>query len=160
MCEANGVTLREMELADVSKVVEIENVSFTTPWSSYAFSCEVLDNNFAVYFVVTPDQDRDKVIGYGGMWIILDEAHITNIAIAPPYRGRRYGEILMLKLIEKAILRGAERITLEVRKSNKSAQTLYERLGFKEAGLRKGYYVDNNEDAVIMWKSLREGILE
>ncbi|MDK2822707.1 MAG: [ribosomal protein S18]-alanine N-acetyltransferase [Clostridia bacterium] len=153
---SSKVLLRKMELGDVPQVVEIEKLSFPTPWSPYAFSCEILDNNFAYYLVVIPKDDQDKIIGYGGMWVILDEAHITNIAIAPEHRGKRLGEILLQNLMEMALKKGAERITLEVRVSNTSARKLYERLGFKAAGLRKGYYVDANEDAVIMWKDLRE----
>lgn len=152
--EVSKVSLRKMVLGDVNQVVEIEKKSFPTPWSPYAFSCEILDNNFAHYLVVTPAEDESQVIGYGGMWVILDEAHITNIAIAPSYRGKGYGEILLLKLMELAIEKGAERITLEVRVSNESAKRLYHRLGFKEVGLRKGYYVDTKEDAIIMWKTL------
>jgi len=154
MPELTGVQLRKMELGDVGQVVEIEKQSFPTPWSAYAFTCEILDNNFANYFVLTLENDRDKVIGYGGMWIILDEAHITNIAIAPAYRGKRLGELLLNHMMVSALEKGAERITLEVRVSNAVAQKLYTRLGFVAAGLRKGYYADTKEDAIIMWKDL------
>ncbi|KJS88870.1 MAG: hypothetical protein JM58_00155 [Peptococcaceae bacterium BICA1-8] len=155
MSEITGISLRKMELGDVSQVVEIENRSFPTPWSAYAFTCEILDNDFAYYFVITAEDDRDCVIGYGGMWIILDEAHITNIAIIPQYRGKRFGEVLLTNLMGLALAKGADRITLEVRVSNTSAKKLYSRLGFEAAGLRKGYYVDTKEDAIIMWKELR-----
>jgi len=156
MSEVTGFRLRKMELGDVGQVVEIEKLSFPTPWSAYAFTCEVLDNNFAYYFVLTLE-DSEAVIGYGGMWIILDEAHITNIAVAPPYRGKRLGEYLLKNMMLTALAKGADRITLEVRVSNTSAQKLYNRLGFEAAGLRKGYYVDTKEDAIIMWKDLLKG---
>lgn len=153
MPEAVGIKLRKMELGDVKQVVEIEQLSFPTPWSTYAFTCEILDNDFANYFVLTLESD-ENIIGYGGMWIILDEAHITNIAITPAYRGQRLGELLLRHMMNAARAKGVERITLEVRVSNASAQKLYERLGFKSAGVRKGYYIDNKEDAIIMWKEI------
>ncbi|NLT96265.1 MAG: ribosomal protein S18-alanine N-acetyltransferase [Clostridia bacterium] len=143
-----------MELRDVKQVSEIEKKSFPSPWSAYAFVCELLDNAFANYFVLTQADDDNTVIGYGGMWIILDEAHITNIAITPEYRGQRLGEILLNHMMTEAKAKGAVKMTLEVRVSNISAQKLYKRLGFLEAGIRKGYYLDNNEDAIIMWKEL------
>lgn len=151
------VIIRKMELKDINKVCEIENVSFPTPWSPYAFSCEVLDNNFANYLVITLEENPEKIIGYGGMWVILDEAHITNIAIAPEYRGQRLGQLLLLELMKIALQKGAENITLEVRVSNTGAQKLYKRLGFEKAGIRKGYYLDTKEDALIMWKNLLKG---
>lgn len=153
MPETIGIKLRKMELGDVEKVVGIEKLSFPTPWSTYAFTCEILDNDFANYFVLTLESD-ENIIGYGGMWIILDEAHITNIAITPAHRGQRLGELLLRHMMNAAKAKGVERITLEVRVSNTSAQKLYERLGFKSAGIRKGYYIDNKEDAIIMWKEL------
>lgn len=149
-----GVTLRKMELSDIPQVVEIEKQSFPTPWSAFAFTCEILDNNFANYYVITAEQDENMILGYGGMWVIIDEAHVTNIAIMPSYRGKRLGELLLRQLILAALAKGGEKITLEVRVSNKPAQKLYERLGFAPGGLRKGYYLDNNEDALIMWKDL------
>jgi ribosomal-protein-alanine N-acetyltransferase len=154
MSEAIGVCLRKMELRDVKQVTEIEKLSFPSPWSAYAFTCEILDNAFANYYVLNWENDDNKVIGYGGMWIILDEAHITNIAISPEYRGKRLGEILLSHLIAAARVKGVVRMTLEVRESNLSAQKLYKRLGFEPAGIRKGYYIDNKEDAIIMWKEL------
>ena len=157
MSEITGIALRKMELGDVGQIVEIENRSFPTPWSAYAFTWEILDNDFAHYFVITAEDDRDCILGYGGMWIILDEAHITNIAIIPEFRGKRFGEILLIHLMGIALTKGAERITLEVRVSNTNAKKLYNRLGFEAAGVRKGYYVDTKEDAIIMWKELRPG---
>ena len=102
----NQVNLRKMEITDIIKVAEIEKASFPTPWSSYAFTCELLDNQFAHYIVMTLKDEPEKIIGYGGMWVIIDEAHVTNIAISPEYRGRRLGEILLLKMMEVAIDKG------------------------------------------------------
>ncbi|MGI6224769.1 MAG: ribosomal protein S18-alanine N-acetyltransferase [Peptococcales bacterium] len=158
MPELTGFRLRKMELGDIDQVVEIENVSFPTPWSTFAFTCELLDNNFANYLVLTLDNDQNTIIGYGGMWIILDEAHVTNIAIAPSYRGKRLGEYLLREMMVRALAKGAEKMTLEVRVSNTNAQKLYKRLGFKATGLRKGYYLDNDEDAIIMWVDLFESV--
>ena len=89
-----------------------------------------------------------------GLWFILDEGHITNVAIAPNYRGQKWGEFLMRSVILKMMNKGMERMTLEVRASNKAAQSLYTRLGFASAGVRKGYYADTGEDALIMWLEL------
>ncbi|AKX94999.1 ribosomal protein S18-alanine N-acetyltransferase [Neomoorella thermoacetica] len=134
-------------------VLAIERVSFPTPWTRHSFQNEIYNNDFAYYYVAL---DGQKVIGYAGMWIILDEAHITNVAVHPDYRGRRLGEVLLRVLMQEAVYLGADRMTLEVRVSNHSAQRLYERLGFVRAGVRRGYYNDNREDAIIMWKHLFE----
>ncbi|MDN5344785.1 MAG: [ribosomal protein S18]-alanine N-acetyltransferase [Clostridia bacterium] len=130
-------------------VLAIERVSFPTPWTRHSFLNEIYNNNFAYYYVALAGR---QVVGYTGMWIILDEAHITNVAVHPDYRGRRVGEILLNVLVQEAMYLGADRMTLEVRVSNLPAQRLYERLGFYRAGVRRGYYNDNREDAIIMWK--------
>jgi [ribosomal protein S18]-alanine N-acetyltransferase len=91
------------------------------------------------------------VVGYGGLWLMVDEAHVTSVAVRPEFRGRGLGQLLMLALFEVALQRSARWVTLEVRMSNKGAQALYKKLGFREAGVRPRYYTDNNEDAVIMW---------
>lgn len=144
-----AVTFEEMRLEHLDQVLEIEKASFPTPWSRDAFNGEILQNDFAHYIVAVYDS---AVIGYGGMWIILDEAHITNVAVRPDLRGRSIGKFLMLEIIRQAVVRGANSMTLEVRPSNSAARKLYHGLGFIERGLRKRYYSDNNEDAIIMWK--------
>lgn len=143
------VTFKEMSVEDLDQVLEIEKVSFPTPWSRDAFKGELMQNDFAHYIVAVYN---NTVIGYGGMWIILDEAHITNVAVRPDLRGKSIGKALMLEIIRQAVLRGANSMTLEVRPSNKAARRLYHVLGFKERGVRKRYYSDTNEDAIIMWK--------
>jgi ribosomal-protein-alanine N-acetyltransferase len=95
-----------------------------------------------------------EVVGYGGMWLIVDEAHVTNIAVSALYRGRKLGERLLIELQKTASFMGAVRMTLEVRVSNLIAQRLYGKLGFYPVGTRRGYYSDNNEDALIMWAEL------
>jgi len=143
------VTFEKMRLEHLNQVVRIEEVSFPSPWSRYAFSCELVQNKFAYYIVAVADE---RVVGYGGMWQILDEAHITNVAVHPDYRMNNIGRALMLEMIKRAILMGISRMTLEVRPSNAAARRLYDTLGFIERGLRKRYYTDTNEDAIIMWK--------
>lgn len=142
---------RSMQLSDVPIVCEIEQESFPTPWTEGAFVNELTNNHFAHYVMMELD---GVVAGYGGMWLILEEAHVTNVAVRPPFRGRGLGERLMAELMNKAAFLGALRMTLEVRVSNKIAQRLYEKMGFYAAGVRRKYYTDNNEDAVIMWVDL------
>ncbi|ABO51390.1 [SSU ribosomal protein S18P]-alanine acetyltransferase [Desulforamulus reducens MI-1] len=140
--------LAEMTVEHIPGVLQIEQVSFPTPWSQQSFTYEITQNNFAVYLVAI---QQEKVIAYAGMWLVLDEAHITNIAVHPDYRGKKIGKALLLEMMRQAVLRGAMRMTLEVRPSNYTARQLYEKVGFKEKGLRKKYYTDTNEDAIIMW---------
>ncbi|MBD8070696.1 ribosomal protein S18-alanine N-acetyltransferase [Bacillus sp. PS06] len=147
------VTFRLMTVEDIDDVLLIENASFATPWSREAFYNELMNNHFAHYIVML---EQDKVIGYCGMWIIVDEAHITNIAILPEYRGRKLGEALMVKVKMSAMSLGATRMTLEVRVSNHVAQSLYRKHGFVAGGIRKNYYTDNQEDAIVMWVNLYE----
>lgn len=140
--------IRKMTLDDLDRIMEIEHESFSLPWSRDAFVAELTQNHFANYLVAL---HNDEVVGYAGVWVILDEGHVTNIAIHPSARGKKLGKKLMLELMATAIARGVERMTLEVRVSNVVAQRLYEKLGFISHGIRKGYYTDNNEDAIIMW---------
>jgi [ribosomal protein S18]-alanine N-acetyltransferase len=148
---AEQIRIVPMEFSHLDEILNIEEKSFATPWSRYAFTCELMDNDFARYFVLIHDE---LVIGYMGLWVILDEAHITNVAIHPDYRNRRLGEVLIREVVWRCQGMGVLRMTLEVRVSNLSAQSLYTRLGFVSAGVRKGYYTDNQEDAIIMWKEL------
>ncbi|HZK18530.1 MAG TPA: ribosomal protein S18-alanine N-acetyltransferase [Clostridia bacterium] len=143
------VSFSDMELEHIPEVRDIEEASYTAPWSESAFTYEVLHNHVADYIVAL---FGNQVIGYAGMWTILDEAHITNIAVAPDWRSRGVGFMLVKELMRRAVSIGLKKMTLEVRPSNKYAISLYKKLGFKEYGLRKRYYVDNNEDAIIMWK--------
>lgn len=145
---------RVMEIEDIEQVLKIEKKSFPIPWSEYAFYCEILENPLADYLVLVDQKESNRILGYAGMWIILDEAHITNIAIDPEHRGQRWGEFLLFSLIDFALKKGVLALTLEVRISNLSALKLYERVGFKKEGLRRAYYEDNNEDAFIMWKRI------
>jgi len=146
--ERAEVYIRPMQLADIPAVLDIERRSFPTPWSENAFRTELTRNDMAHYIVVCSGA---AIIGYAGMWLVLNEAHITNIAIAPSYRGRGVGSRLLMALMERARRAGINEMTLEVRVSNQAAQILYGRYGFLPKGLRRGYYTDTNEDAIVMW---------
>ncbi len=137
-----------MLIEDLDQIQEIESLSFTIPWSREAFVQELTANRFAHYITV---RDNSRVAAYGGMWLILNEAHITNLAVHPEYRRKGIGKILIRGMIEYGISRKIDSFTLEVRASNHIALKLYEDLGFVKAGIRKGYYSDINEDAIIMW---------
>jgi ribosomal-protein-alanine N-acetyltransferase len=147
--EAEGLVVRDMYLTDLESVLRIERGSFPTPWSRSAFQTELVDNTFAVYLVL---DFHGRVVAYGGMWLILDEAHVTNVAVDPEFRGHGFGEQMMEGLIDRARAQGARRMTLEVRRSNTVAQNLYQKLGFVQLGVRRGYYTDTHEDAFIMWR--------
>lgn len=144
---------RPMRVDDIETICEIEKEAFPTPWTAGAFHNELTNNHFAQYLVM---EMEGTIAGYAGMWLIMDEAHITNIAVRTPYRGRKLGERLLTELRRKAWSKGAKRMTLEVRVTNRIAQNLYEKMGFRSVGVRKGYYTDNNEDALIMWADIPE----
>ncbi|MPM73692.1 Ribosomal-protein-alanine acetyltransferase [bioreactor metagenome] len=148
----SDLCIRLMEEEDIEAVLTVEHQSFTMPWSREAFENEVCDNDLAYYLVLV---NEGRIIGYGGMWVILDEAHITNVAVLPDYRRQGMGQRLLSAMIDQAKAKGAYSMTLEVRVSNIAAKKLYESFGFKESGLRRGYYTDNNEDALIMWRESR-----
>lgn len=144
---------RPMRVDDIETICEIEKEAFPTPWTPGAFHNELTNNHFAYYLVM---EVAGAIAGYAGMWLIMDEAHITNIAVRLPFRGRKLGERLLAELGRRAWGKGAKRMTLEVRVTNRVAQNLYEKMGFRSVGVRKGYYTDNNEDALIMWADIPE----
>jgi [ribosomal protein S18]-alanine N-acetyltransferase len=135
---------------DESNIIEVENISklsFPIPWSLDSLKKE-LENKYAQYIVI---KLGCEVVGFGGMWIIFDEAHITNIAVHPNYRNHGLGDVLVENLLHICKQRGLVGITLEVRRSNTVAISLYEKHGFIIEGIRKNYYEDNKEDALVMW---------
>jgi ribosomal-protein-alanine N-acetyltransferase len=136
-----------MTLQDVDQVHEIEKQSFAIPWSRDAFIQEVTENRCARYLVARQD---GVAVAYAGMWLVLDEAHVTNIAVRKDQRGAGFGEKVARALMQLAADSGIRYMTLEVRRSNLVAQGLYKKLGFVEVGFRKRYYADNNEDALVM----------
>jgi ribosomal-protein-alanine N-acetyltransferase len=146
--EEAPLSIEPMTDMDVKAVLLIEQQSFSTQWPSNAFYQEMHDNKLAHYFV---GRVGGRVVAYGGIWVILEDSHITTIAVDPAFRGRKYGEVMLLRLLDEAIARGASWMTLEVRESNTVAQTLYRKYGFTTVSTRKGYYSDNNENALVMW---------
>jgi ribosomal-protein-alanine N-acetyltransferase len=136
-----------MRLADLPEVHAIEQASFTTPWPPQAYRSELESNRLATYLV---GRVGDTVVGYAGMWLMVDEAHITTFAIHPAWRRQRIGERLLLALLDLAVDRRAREATLEVRLSNLAARRLYEKYGFRPVGLRPNYYSDDREDALVM----------
>jgi len=164
--------VQRMTLDDIPSVAAIEDLTFSLPWSATAFRYEIVNNRASEYCVLRytpwriaqqprrlvrhlrrvvdrPGLDR-SIVGYGGQWVIIDEAHISTIAVAEAWRGRGLGELLLASMIERAATRGAELVTLEVRVGNAVAMGLYEKYGFEIVGRRKRYYGDNGEDAHIM----------
>ena len=142
------IVIEDMRIEDIPAVQAVENASFPVPWPANAFRHELTQNKNAHYIVA---REGDHIVGYAGLWLSLDEAHITTFAVLPEHRRRKIGERMLLSLFERAQHLGAEWLTLEVRASNLAAQRLYEKYGFRPAGVRRRYYSDNNEDAIIMW---------
>lgn len=143
------VEIVSMGLEHIDGVMIVENLSFSIPWSREAFIEEVTSNKFAMYVVALAD---GNVVGYAGLWKVCDEGHITNIAVHSEFRENGVGSRLIESLLDIARKEGITRMTLEVRRGNIPAQGLYKKYGFESAGVRKGYYADNGEDAIIMWK--------
>jgi len=142
-----SLLVEPMRMADVADVLEIERLSFSSPWPAYAFEQELTANRLAHYLVARLD---DRVVGFGGIWLMVDEAHITTFGVHPDHRRQGIGRLLLLRLAEMAIELGSVRMTLEVRISNTAAQVLYRSFGFRVAGRRVAYYSDDGEDALVM----------
>ena len=160
-----------MTPADIPEVAALERTVFTLPWSRYAFEHEVQHNPMA-HFLILRKRDTGTImqkcasrpvqkaasnpssspalLGYGGFWLIIDEAHICTLAVHPDWRGKGLGELLLMHLIEHASQLNAAVLTLEVRATNLVAQRLYGKYGFRKVGRRSGYYMDTGEDAIIM----------
>ena len=145
-----------MSVAELGDVLRIESLSFASSWPQNAFSNEIRDNKLAHYFVGRLD---GIVVAYGGIWVILEDSHVTTIAVHPEQRGKRFGEEMLVHLLDQAIALGASWVTLEVRESNDVAQKLYRKYGFTVVSTRRGYYSDNNENALVMWAGNLKGPL-
>jgi ribosomal-protein-alanine N-acetyltransferase len=141
------VVIEPMGLDDLAAVQAIEHASFNAPWPPHAYRSELESNRLAHYLVA---RAGDEIAAYGGMWLMVDEAHITTFAVHPGWRRQRIGERLLLAFLDVAIDRNAHEATLEVRLSNLAARKLYEKYGFRPVGLRPRYYTDDQEDALIM----------
>ncbi|HWP31301.1 MAG TPA: ribosomal protein S18-alanine N-acetyltransferase [Fimbriimonadales bacterium] len=144
---ALSVRIEPMQVSHLPRVHEIEEKTNPTPWSLRSFRSE-LDNPQASYFVVIA---KDEIVGFAGYWRVIDEAHITTIAVDPNYQGMGIGKKLLAHLLNDAKEKGLRCATLEVRASNSRAIALYEKFGFVRCATRKRYYSHNNEDAVVMW---------
>lgn len=145
------ISYREMIEADIPSVVAIEEEAFATPWTQEIFEHEMNGNAYAHYIVAV---ESEEVIGHFGMWVVLDECHITNVAVRKRLRGHGIGEKLMSEAIKLCKEMNVKLMTLEVRVSNHTAQNLYRKLGFQDGGIRKNYYTDDREDALVMWVEL------
>ena len=143
------VIIRKGVEADADDIAALEVVCFADPWSKESLVYELTENPRAVYIVA---EVEGHVVGYVGVWGIVDEGHITNVAVSPDYRRKNIGSLLIYHMLKATIQAGFVSHTLEVRAGNAPAQALYRKFGFEESGVRKGYYQDNGEDAIIMWR--------
>jgi ribosomal-protein-alanine N-acetyltransferase len=183
MNEALAVMVEPMRLVDIEAVLDIDRLSFPLPWSASSYRYELTQNAHSYFFVALAPQSgaaapragwRERlsdllrsspeaaapprlVVGYAGFWYIVDEAHISTIAVHPDWRGQGAGEQLLVAVLERALDLNAVQATLEVRVSNTRAQNLYRKYGFEEVGRRRRYYRDNGEDALLMTAELHAG---
>lgn len=141
------IVVDPMSLDDVQAVHEIERLSFRTPWPAYAFEQELRGNRLARYVVA---RAGERVVGFAGVWLMVDDAHVTTFGVHPDWRRQGIGRQLLLNLAELSSAIGARRMTLEVRVSNVAAQALYGAFGFQVVGRRPRYYTDDDEDALVM----------
>jgi ribosomal-protein-alanine N-acetyltransferase len=150
-----GLALRMMRPGDLPAVIAVEQASFAAGWPPTAFERELSTNQMARYLVlVRGDGADERVLGFAGLWLMLDEAHVVTVAVAPEERGKGLGRLLVYGLVSLAAAHEMSVATLECRVSNAAARALYGRYGFYEVGMRKKYYSDNGEDAVIMTTEL------
>jgi len=146
----NGeLLIRKANSNDAVEMWKLDELCFAVPWSAESFLDELSTNKLALYLVAEVDR---KIVAYVGIWKIIDEGHITNVAVHPDYRRKHIAKALLSVMLKLCKENDIIAETLEVRASNEAAKKLYAGFGFKEEGLRKGYYEDNNEDAIIMWR--------
>jgi [ribosomal protein S18]-alanine N-acetyltransferase len=147
-----ALRLRRMRLEDVEQVHTIDVLSFSLPWSERSYRFEVGENENSRNWVaeVVDGQGHDQVVGMIVIWVILDEAHVANLAVHPDYRQQGIGRKLLARGLQDAVASGTTQSYLEVRRSNESAQALYRQFGYEVVGVRVGYYSDNHEDALLM----------
>lgn len=146
------VIIRGMRYDDLNQITEIEKICFSLPWSKDSFEQE-LKNELAYYQCA---EENGKILGYMGMWKIIDECHITNVAVLPEGRNRGIASMLISKMIEICRCSEIQNMTLEVRESNLPAINLYKKFGFTSVGKRPRYYMKPMEDAIIMWKKVQQ----
>ncbi|MBP3952992.1 ribosomal protein S18-alanine N-acetyltransferase [Bacillus suaedae] len=153
MIDQEKYTFRFMLPDDIEQVMQVERDAFTTPWDPSIFMNELTSNQFAHYIVY---EENDLIFGYCGMWVVMDEAQITNIGVHSSHRGQGHGENLLRYVLAFLKQLGVLKVSLEVRVSNEPAKNLYQKVGFQVGGVRKNYYADNQEDALVMWVILNE----
>lgn len=139
-----------MRTEDVDDVINVERAAYARGWPRTAFERELTQNAMARYLTVRDGAAAPGIVGFGGLWLMVDEAHIVTVAVLPGSRRRGYGRLIVHGLVALAASSGMTSATLEVRVSNAAARALYAEYGFYEVGLRKRYYSDNHEDALIM----------
>jgi ribosomal-protein-alanine N-acetyltransferase len=144
------VVIRSMTLDDLPAVMRIDGLSLPTPWSERNFRHELIENPASQLLVADRSGKDSQILGFIGFWMLVDEAHISTIAVDPDHRRRGIGELLLLGAMQAAIPLGATMMTLEVRESNFSAINLYTKQGFQIVGRRRQYYRNNQEDAILM----------
>lgn len=149
MSDLDDILLCKATKEHIREIFNINKLAFSTPWSINSIEKEITSNPHALYIVAIKE---NKVVAYAGLWVILDEGHITNIAVHPNYRKLGIASSVLSALIKESKDKGVNSITLEVRRSNLVAQNLYKKFHFTEEGFRKNYYSDTLEDAIIMWK--------
>ncbi len=172
----DSFVLLPMEVADIDEVRTLEKRCFQSPWPRESFRYEIERNRMARYFVLrrlqpegpaptaqpspgflrrlfrrAPAAEQGSLVGFAGIWMMVDEAHITTLAVAPEFQRQGLGELLLVAVTELSGVEGAKMMTLEVRESNSIAQRLYEKYGFGRHGIRPNYYSDDGENAVVMW---------
>jgi ribosomal-protein-alanine N-acetyltransferase len=149
-----AIVVDRMTVDDLLAVHVIERESFSTPWPEHAYRQEIEQNRLAHYIVA---RYGNAIVGFAGIWLLVDEAHVTTFATQTAWRRQGIGERLLVALLDLSLARGAKEATLEVRPSNIPAKRLYEKYGFKVVGVRPRYYSDNNEDALIMTTDTLDG---
>ena len=149
--ERISIRIRTMSLLDVERVVQIDRLSFSLPWSERTYRLELTENSAAYLFVAELEyQLKQPIVGYVGFWFLVDEAHISTLAVHPEYRERGIGRRLLEEVLIEALRLGADLVTLEVRESNEGPIDLYEKFGFRVKARKARYYRDNHEDALLM----------
>ena len=141
--------IRKGSAADIDAIAALEQECFASPWSRESLYHDLAENQLSTYFVA---ELQGQIVGYVGIWVIMDEGHVNNVAVSPSYRRQHIGSALIAAMLRSTEEAGIKSHTLEVRAGNRAAKGLYENYGFKEAGVRKGYYEDNGEDGIIMWR--------
>ena len=143
--------IRHMQIDDIEQVLQIEHLSFSMPWPRSSFRYEVTENKASRQWVAEVErEDQKQVVGMMVCWVILDEGHIGTLSVHPDFRRQKIGEQILRQAFKELIAEGVFKVFLEVRRSNEAARTLYRKLGFEEDGVRKRYYKDNQEDAILM----------